>query len=469
MRKGLLFVSTLGLILTLTSCGGSVFSSEITTIDELYAMESNKSYVLKNDIDLGSRQWYPLSVQNFDGNGHTIKNGYFIDDCQYDNNYQTYTSGFFRYSTGIKNLTLENIDCTVNSTVTSKYDYNAVGVLSGTVKGEVTNCLIRQCNLTANFTSAEKSSMYSAVKGQYGVGGLVGYGSTTNNCRVEDSMINMKITHDGYADVCLGGISGFNFECGNNNRVVDSKIIGNVKVEKSTVGEILVGGIFGNVLRVSNKLENSLFMNNEVSMESTVGIIKTGGIIGAFQDSYINNCIVKDNKFTIKAYESYNVGGIVGNFRETSSNTNHRLENCLSINNEFECSVSNKSNEKTRVGGITGYINSPVYYSVSKDNLVKGSTLVKKEDYSSGFIASSSTVFNSISINNDVSGYSIDTFAFPDSLISNSYIVDNRNLNNSNNVEQADLENNDLITLLSLSKDYWENKEDINLKLNNEI
>lgn len=69
-----------GSFFALTGCVKSDDSyHEVSSVEDLYAMKSNKCYQLTCDIDLKEREWYPLEVKNFNGNGHTISNAYITE------------------------------------------------------------------------------------------------------------------------------------------------------------------------------------------------------------------------------------------------------------------------------------------------------------------------------------------------------------------------------------------------------
>lgn len=95
----------------------------ISTPEELLAIESNKAYVLNNDIDMSGYQWDIKSLSSIylDGKGHTIKNISYTYEDEYTDS-RTYGL-FSNFSGTIQNIYFENMYYNVdrpNGTTTFK-------------------------------------------------------------------------------------------------------------------------------------------------------------------------------------------------------------------------------------------------------------------------------------------------------------------------------------------------------------
>jgi len=109
---------------------------ELNTAADLQAMASNpvKTYILKQDIDMGGAEWTGIAGFRsvFEGNGHTISNVTIVAaDGSAD-------LGFFADITAegeVKDLNLANV--TIDASATSAKN---IGTIAGTVLGKVTNC-----------------------------------------------------------------------------------------------------------------------------------------------------------------------------------------------------------------------------------------------------------------------------------------------------------------------------------------
>ena len=112
MKKQMRFIGVLtAIILSLgmiSGCGlfgGNATYHEISSLEDLYAMESNKNYQLMCDLDLGEREWFPLSVHQFNGNGHTISNGIINSTISGSK----YRSGFFEDADKVVDVKFSNM------------------------------------------------------------------------------------------------------------------------------------------------------------------------------------------------------------------------------------------------------------------------------------------------------------------------------------------------------------------------
>ena len=109
---------------------------ELSTAADLQAMASNpvKTYVLKQDIDMGGAEWTGIAGFRsiFEGNGHTISNVTIVAASG------SADLGFFGDITEegeVKDLNLANV--TIDASATSAKN---IGTVAGTNAGKVTNC-----------------------------------------------------------------------------------------------------------------------------------------------------------------------------------------------------------------------------------------------------------------------------------------------------------------------------------------
>ena len=109
---------------------------ELSTVADLQAMASNpvKTYVLKQDIDMGGAEWTGLAGFRsvFEGNGHTISNVTIVAAAGSSD------LGFFADITAegeVKDLNLVNV--TIDASATSAKN---IGTVAGTNAGKITNC-----------------------------------------------------------------------------------------------------------------------------------------------------------------------------------------------------------------------------------------------------------------------------------------------------------------------------------------
>lgn len=315
---------------------------EISTREELYEMASDKGYILTADIDLGGGTWKPLSVQSFDGNGHTIENGVIKDN--YSDDYGAPPSIAFFYGRNVSNVTFKNItvsaidaelaaiavagngdvsnvtieNCRINYTYNVEsekwYDTDevSVGLVTGSCYGKISNCTVRSCSLTvtksaialqaglicgSNFENmdscmVEDCDMTVANGKNVYIGGLVGlskaYSSGIKNCEVKNN--RFKVENSGYT--MFGGLCSY-LESNGDLEFAFNKVTGN-NVEIKT-DDYCCGGLFGGV---QGKISDCLISNNIISarasdVEDTSK--KLAGAIGyCVESATVRNCVVQN-------------------------------------------------------------------------------------------------------------------------------------------------------------------------------
>lgn len=239
--------------------------------------KQNAYYKLINNLDLNNKPWKPIDFNgNFDGNGKTISNLYVAR--KQDN------AGLFGVASGrICNLT-------INNAVINLPTQKNIGVFSGSTDG----CVFENCH-------AELDD--SNIIGDKNIGGLVGYVKDGNdatpfkNC----SVISEKNDPVIKGNENIGGICG---TLTNSYMEYKSSAISNCHVKASIMGELYIGGLFGDMGSRYISVENSSYSGNLIGREYV------GGIIGCVN----SNVSLKSLKTNVKITAEGVQGGILGFF-----------------------------------------------------------------------------------------------------------------------------------------------------------
>ena len=230
---------------TATVSDGTTDSAEqigISTAEEFLAMESGKSYYLKNDIDFAGKTYVTL-VATFngvlDGRGHALKNFTLANEsATADGHMGVFGKVCDGGYTTVKNLVIGSADAPISMTNHANADgYH--GFLAGqgtsafyigqfeniTVYGNYTNTQNAKCftggiigrtyrfalrDCTMNGSFADVSS--TTNKQEENVGGLVGLtesGTQTVTSVMENCTNNASVTINGSGSVRVGGLIGF--------------------------------------------------------------------------------------------------------------------------------------------------------------------------------------------------------------------------------------------------------------------
>ena len=275
----------------------------------------NKHFKLASDINLAAHMWQPIGIMNdsanncfggiFDGNGHTIKGVFTLEENgSMQSVFGTTYSPDESYPSSIQNLMVTNsvikgtscvggilgyaffnsqiINCKFSGEI-----YGSAGSIGGIV-GEITDCLISGCVNNGTVTNAA-----SAGSDYIPIGGIVGYANTASTgAKIEYSANYGKVIGKNTA----GGIVGHNmsaeiYYCTNNGDVSSS--------DSSDNGS--VGGIVG---RIKSTAKISLSQNNgKIS-----GYNYVGGIIGISE----SNIDTESNIGILEIYSCINNGAIIG-------------------------------------------------------------------------------------------------------------------------------------------------------------
>ena len=102
---------------------------------------SGKTFKLMNDVDMNGAAWQSTKsfTGTFEGNGHVICNVSVYGEISLNTAKTTFSQGFFGKigrEGAVRNLKLENVTCTLETDSKSTF----VGLLAGSVLGEIENC-----------------------------------------------------------------------------------------------------------------------------------------------------------------------------------------------------------------------------------------------------------------------------------------------------------------------------------------
>lgn len=448
----------------LTGCGSnSVKYEQITSIEDLYAMESNKSYELTCDIDLQGGEWYPLEVKNFNGNGYTIRNCYISTPVQnYDNKgYKLSVSGgFFAKLNRLEDIVFDNIQ--VNVMFTDGTQQCNGGVVAGEMK-EIENVTIT--NSKGFFTlSSEDDSSHVNCGVIAGVIDGTGYvsGKTIKNVQVENCELRCSRI---YRALRVGGIAGsvvFHETEIADNKVTDSRIF-------ADADDLSCGGVFGYLEYYSGTTSGCISKNNRFDLKAhpihTKAVASSvGGVVGcSSKNSDVEKSVSSNNEIILSRSSrnetlftdngGYRMGGIAG----ISAG---RISNCLSDSNTISgSSESTSSKQFASVGGLCGYASATISKSVAQNNTISETNTVSASAMSSaGFVAkTSASVTNCAVYNNTVNGKKQDAFTaeVEDRLFDCYVAVQEESIANANSLPILSYEQwNDIITVLSLDSDW---------------
>jgi len=277
-------------------------ATKISTPEELSAIRNDMygSYVLVNDIDMSSYgNWTPIGKTlsepfygKFDGQGFKIT-GLTVTSSFNSGTLLApyYTVGLFGVCNGaqIKNLILEDVDISINTT--SGYYYDSAldsghSVFSGAFIGYASNnTVVYNCHCSGTVSADASGEGYSDTI----AGGLVGYAGSSilsycyNNAEVSAYNGNSVQAYDAYA----GGLVGY----ANTEGIIDCCYnSGAISAQTRDYGNAYVGGLAGDASTSSLAITNSF---NEGRVQAVAGNMfcddtYAGGIVGNFSGSISN-------------------------------------------------------------------------------------------------------------------------------------------------------------------------------------
>ena len=348
---------------------------EITTVEDLKAIDLSKSYILMNNLDLQAEEWIPLGTYNqpfrgnFDGNGFEISNLTITQEYVY--------TGLFGYVEGnISDLTIK--DFSINYT-TDKITF--VGGLAGNSSGDVIDVTL---NGDITVTNNDSNTYAGLLLGQSSENSYAGNVSNflPNNINNNQANGNLTITSERIAFV--GGLIGKSF----NSKVSENLVQATIDVT-SIEDMVNVGGLIGHNYggitagyEIERKAKDITVSNNiaisQITTESLLNNGYIGGLIGYnnfgdnhdnFAETMINaeGQIISSGLLIGEDWYSENKDSVVrGSLSLVSENLSSSayvgkaFGNSLLLNSYFESTDQEFSEEKNQVS-LADLLNSSWY------------------------------------------------------------------------------------------------------------
>ena len=324
----------------------------ISTKEELMAMDLTKNYQLVNDIDLGVEEWIPLGNQStpfsgmFNGKGYTISNlritqshGGFVGlfgvivgkvyDVKITNVFIDVAHQGILYVGGLAGYVSNDVvDVFVSGNITTKNHQSNTfaGLLAGFVTAKISSSMsatqfipnkLENIQVQGSLTVHGKNFIYA--------GGLVGklYNSELKNI---DVLASISIVHEQYR-AYIGGVVGHNYSgilqgfdsVITNPDISQMGLRADVQMNVSSQGtRISVGGLMGynNFGVISQSAVNAIFT---LSAQEIV----SGGIVGEDWEGTLQSLVVKIeyiiDPLSLHESKTLSLGGVTGYSNETTT------------------------------------------------------------------------------------------------------------------------------------------------------
>jgi len=396
---------------------------EISTREELYEMESDKSYILTADINLDGGIWKPLSVQSFDGNGHTIENGVIKEN--YSDDYGAPPSIAFFYGRNVSNVTFRNI-------IVSAIDAELAAIaVAG--NGDVSNVTIENCRINYTY-NVEDEKWYDTDEVAVGLVSGSCY-SKISNCTVRSCSITVT-----KSSVALQA----GFICGREFESIDSCTVEDCDMTIANAENVYIGGLAGLSKSYSNGIKNCSVKNNRFKVENSKYTM-FGGLCSYVENDDLEFAFnkVTGNNVEIKTTD-YCCGGLFGGVQG-------KISDCLVSNNIISARASDVEDTSKKIAGAIGYC----VESATVRNCVVQNCRLDGDGVMVGFIGDAKGSVVSCAVrNNQLTG---DVFARERENIAKSYVFHNgeEEINNVNKLPTLnDEEWKEIITKLEM-KEYW--------------
>ncbi len=361
------------------------------------ATDVDAHYKLTSDIDLEGEEWTPVGYYSkqteystafqgvFDGDGHTVSNITITDGS---NIY----IGFFGliYNGTVKNLTLDNLNINVNSTI-SENSYIGGIVGRSIAKGQNNISEFYNCNVTnSSITAVNLGSLY--------VGGIAGIALSGRASGAETRFIfsnfdgSISVTAKAttakkgngdieYHTATAGGILGYyGAESYSIIKLKYCNASGDISVDSSTTGLVAphAGGLAGELVTYDGYTINGGTAEVEGCFSEGTAIVR--GVItslGGGMFGYL--CLTKGFSAT-NCYTTVDVsgssrsitlcaGGFVGllEFEGYSSSFPKTISNCYATGDAIDLAYSESSlPESSYVGAIAGYTYAGIFTNCYK-------------------------------------------------------------------------------------------------------
>ncbi|MBQ2711161.1 MAG: InlB B-repeat-containing protein [Clostridia bacterium] len=345
----------------------------ISTAEDFEKIRQNptETFRLLNDVDMRSEIVTPIEdfTGILDGNGYKLYN--FI--LSVNDNISSF--GLFKQSGGtIRNLTLDEVICSVTASVATNGENDYVGILVGKNYGTLYNCHV----ISPSFV-VKSAISHSSLNNYFHVGGMAGINhGTVDNCTAQ-VVLTTNITNNNNSNyygnyycntyVRIGGLVGTN-DSTISNSSANLKVTSSGNATGTGKGNASNNYYAGGIAGVNNEGDTitqcfaTVDINSSISRTNNEGYSRSyvGGLVGT------NNGIIKQNyaQGTIKSYtqnEGY-VGGFVG-YDNTASD----------ITNNY-CSTAVTCSNAKSVGGFVGYLAGSVQncYSTGDVNVTSSAT-----------------------------------------------------------------------------------------------
>lgn len=331
----------------ITGDGSITNPFKIFNANDLNRMSSNldKHFILMNDIDLSNINWSPIGSLNDDYfKGSLNGNGYSIKNLTINNNDSTLNSSLINgldYGSSVYNLTLENINITTNSEASAITSYN--------------NGTLSNIKITGNITSS--SNM--------GIGGIVG---TNGYLAVIDSCISsVNITSTGsggtFTKPLVGGIAMQNYEGTIKNSFANGKI--------SALDTSYVGGILGRNINATPDTLNNYY---DITKTGQYKAVDNSGFLGESDKGFTG--IKMPKSLDMKANSTYeNIIELIGS-NTSSTGTLSTLDNSIATIDDGVITTYNKEGTTT----IQYTININNIYMTCETTLIVSGGITSKYD-----------------------------------------------------------------------------------------
>ncbi len=424
--------------------------TDITTVEELYAMSKDGNYRLTNDLDLDGNKWESKSVKNFDGNGHTIKNAII-------NSSSDIGGGFFYGINEIKNVTFENLTVVISS--------------SSTAFGMVADAANRVSGVTIKDSSAK--FINTNTDSEVSMGGILGEmqasenrgpsinGGKFSNNRMENCIIECQGEDFLRVGGLLGSYHGVGSSCQTNS--IRQCEVENVKIGVTSNASIYCGGLIGGLFKFSYfggfrtmTLSTCGAKNTTVSATTTKGNVCIGGAIGFIEnmedEKYFELSKFLVDKCNISGIGTRDVyaGGLVGY-------SNGRTTNSLCNDNQILGKTTNEASGKLYVGGICGAAKKTIQGCVAQRNKIIGDATNTR--YCAGLVG---TISDAMAVNSAVNrnifeGENWFLFSNSEDKVRNSYVIDDGTL--AEDITELPILSmqdwGNILNKLNLNEKYW--------------
>lgn len=342
---------------TATVSDGTTDSAEqigISTAEEFLAMESGKSYYLKNDIDFAGKTYVTL-VATFngvlDGRGHALKNFTLANEsATADGHMGVFGKVCDGGYTTVKNLVIGSADAPISMTNNADADgYH--GFLAGQVASDAYIGQIENVTVYGNYTNT--------VSRKYFAGGIFGYAKkfVMTGCKVYGSFTDAVATTNVEKDV--GGLVGLVNSNANRQNVMET-CTNNATVSVVGTGSVRLGGLVGfsgSPLKVEN-------CTNTANISGATAYV--GGFVG---DRFQSDLYVKNSNFSGTA--TGNGNGVLLGGSEGCSNRYLYITGCGEADTKVtEVKTLEELQGMTTAGGVYKLMNDLDLGGKSFDNFV---------------------------------------------------------------------------------------------------